>query len=211
MADKSRIKRSQDDLKREFREQIELLQNACKSYDSGLEAIGKHIALSLRVLLHHHGQSRSLLKQLGLGQIHFYDTAGPIDPDELLTQCGLLVHKLSSGEARYIPRVAAPPTPHRNIREISFDQWWTEPILKDKLGEVFCRRDLILNVADTDGGAHVDPDLEASYLELSRRNSLGWRFVNKNIEEAFRGRPELACIRQIAEEVLITLRENAPE
>jgi len=75
----------------------------------------------------------------------------------------------------------------------------------------FCRRDLILNVADTDGGAHVDPDLDEAYTDLSRKNSLGWMFFVGNIEETFIGRPELACMRQIAEEVLITLRKNAQE
>lgn len=209
MTKKSRIKRSQDDLRQELREQIELLENACKSYDSGLEAIGKHISLSLRVLLHHHGQSRSLLKKLGIGEILFYDTAGPVDPDNLIAHCGFLILKMSSGEGKYIPRVAAPPNPHHKIRKISFDQWWTEPILKDKYG-VFCRRDLTLNVADTDGGAHVDPGLEDSYLELSRKNSLGWIFFKGDIEEEFKRRPVLACMRQIAEELLITLRENIP-
>ena len=84
-------------------------------------------------------------------------------------------------------------------------------MLKAQQGKTFCRRDLILNVADTDGGAHVDPYLDEAYMGLSRKNSLGWIFFNGNIEEAFRGRPELACMRQIAEEVLITLRENTQE
>lgn len=211
MSKNKRTKRSEEDLKQELRDQIELLQHACQSYDSGREAIGKHLALSLRVLLHHHGQSRSLLEQLGLRQIEFYDTGGSINPANLLPMCGLLISKMSSGEGRYIPRVAAPPNPHHPIRKIPFDQWWNEPVLKDQSSRIFSRFDLVLNVANTDGGAHVDPELEAAYMDLSRNNSLGWRFSNGSIEEAFKGRPELACIRQIAEEVLLTLSEDALE
>jgi hypothetical protein len=211
MTKKTRIQRSLEDLKQELKDQINLLQNACERYDSGLDAIGKHIALSLRVLLHHRGQSKSLLEQLGMRQLEFYDTAGPIDPAELLSKCGFIMMKMSSGEGKYIPRIAGPPNPNHKIRKIPFNQWWSEPVLKAKDGNLFSRYDLIRNVADTDGGAHVDPGLESAYMDLSRKNSLGWSFVKGNIDEAFKGRPELACMRQIAEEVLVTLRENCPE
>ena len=83
--------------------------------------------------------------------------------------------------------------------------------LKDNKGRTYSRRELVENVANTDGGAHVDPDLEEAYMDLSRNNSLGWLFSDGNIDEAFGGRPELACMRQIAHEVLLTLKENAPE
>ncbi|MGC2803329.1 MAG: hypothetical protein WCA41_15965, partial [Candidatus Acidiferrum sp.] len=65
------IKRTSAELERELSEQLQLLRHACSAYDEGLEAIGKHIALSIRVLVHHHGQSNSLLHQLGLRSIPF--------------------------------------------------------------------------------------------------------------------------------------------
>jgi hypothetical protein len=84
-------------------------------------------------------------------------------------------------------------------------------VLKDNQGRLFNRRELILNVANTDGGAHVDPELEEAYMDLSRNNSLAWVFADRNVEKAFEGRPELACMRQIAHELLITLRESYPD
>ena len=39
----------------------------------------------------------------------------------------------------------------------------------------FSRKNLILNVADTDGGTHVDPELDEKYMAFSRKNSLGVR------------------------------------
>lgn len=78
---------------------------------------------------------------------------------------------------------------------------WT--VIKDNVGHTFCRRELVMHVADTDGGTHVDRELDASYMRLSRENSPGWVFSNGTVQSAFRGRPELACMRQIANEVLL--------
>lgn len=210
MARKNRAKRPKGDLERELREQLQLLQRACSDFDRGFEAVGKHIALSLRVLLHHHGQSRALLEQLGLRQIRFYDSAGSINPNNLLTECKLIVLRLSADGGKYEPQVAAGDPP-RPPTKIPFVKWWNDPVLKDNENRLFNRRDLVQNVADTDGGAHVDPELDEAYLALSRENSLGWIFGDGNIERALNGRPELACMRQIAHEVLLTLREKAPQ
>ncbi|MEZ8012040.1 MULTISPECIES: hypothetical protein [Vibrio] len=209
MSKKSRVSRSKEDLKIELKEQLQILQHACKSYDDGLEAIGKHIALSLRVLLHHHGQSRSLLEQLGLRNKRFFDSAGPLSPTNLLTECNLVGGTVNSSGGSYTPLVqmGGGPIPPRKVE---FSKWWNEPVLKDNRGRTFSRRELVNNVANTDGGAHVDPSLEESYMDLSRRNSLGWNFSDGNVEEAFKGRAELACMRQIAHELMISIENNAP-
>lgn len=210
MAKKKRIQRSKEDLKLELCDQISLLQHACERYDSGLEAIGKHIALSLRVLLYHHGQSRALLEQLGLRNAKYYDSAGPINPKNLLSECNLIILHASATGGRYIPQVTAGGGPFPP-KKVTLERWWNEPVLKDQQGRMFNRCELILNVADTDGGAHVDPELEEVYMDLSRNNSLGWVFGNGNIEKAFEGRAELACMRQIAHELLMTLRDVFPD
>lgn len=210
MAKKSRVARPKGELERELREQLVLLQHDCSSFDSGLEAIGKRIALSLRVLLHHHGNSQALLEQLGLRNGHFYDSAGALNPRNLLTECNLVMYQVSSNGGRYLPLVAAgaPPIPPRLV---PFAEWWNKPVLKDNKGRFLNRRELVGNVADTDGGAHVDPSLEEAYMDLSRHNSLGWVFQNNDITEPIKGRPELACMRQVAHEVLLTLCRRHPK
>ncbi|BBJ94641.1 hypothetical protein [Xanthomonas campestris] len=210
MGKKLRIARPKGELERELREQIELLQHACASFDSGLEAIGKHIALSLRVLLHHRGNSQALLEQLALRNGYFYDSAGAINPRNLLTECNLVMFQLGPDGARYLPLVAAggPPSAPKLV---PFAEWWNEPVLKDNKGRFLSRRELVGNVADTDGGAHVDPELEEAYMDLSRNNSLGWVFQGNDIVEPLKGRPELGCMRQIAHEVLLTLKRRHPK
>jgi len=209
MNKRARVKRSSEELREELKEQVALLKNASDSYDKGLEAIGKHIALILRVFLHHHGNSRALLEQLSLRDKRFPNSSGAkLNPNNLGTDCHLTVIHLTDEGARYLPLIAAGGGPLAPVWE-KFPDWWNEPIIKDNQGRKFCRREIILNVADTDGGAHVDPELDAAYMELSRRNSLGWIFQKGDVAEMLKGRPELACVRQIAFEVLESLKKYA--
>lgn len=211
MAKIQRVQRPKGELRQELIEQLSLLRNACETYDKGLEAIGKHIALSLRVLLHQHGQSRSLLDQLGLRSGKFFDTAGPLNPSNLMAEFPLVAMRMADDGGAYLPMVMAPGGGPHAPQPLAFVDWWNLPVIKDGRGHTFCRRDLIQNVANTDGGAHVDPELEANYMRLSRENSLGWVFSDGNIRTAFRGRPELACMRQIAHEVLLTINANSAD
>lgn len=204
---KSRVKRIRSDLLAELQDQVALLVHACHSYDQDLKAIGKHIALSLRVLLHHHGNSQALLQQLGLRSFRFLDTAGDLNPRNLLTENPLCFMRLGGGNSDYLPRCMG-GMPHE--RWLPFERWWNIPVIKDDKGRFFHRRDLILNVADTDGGAHVDPDLDAAYTDLSRNNSLGWILNEGNVEKPFPP-PVMPCIRQIAHELLETLRAKATD
>ena len=206
----SRRSRPGGEIKRELVEQLQLLRHACASFDNGLEGIGKHIALSLRVLLHHRGQSQSLLAQLQLRSMKFFDSAGPLNPRNLLTECNLVAMKMTSTGGRYLPLIAAFGGAKPMVA-IPFERWWNDPVLKDKKKQTLCRRTLVSHVADTDGGAHVDPKLDEAYMAISRSNSLGWEFSDGTKINALEGRPELACMRQIAHEVLSTLYSRHDE
>ena len=185
----------------ELHDQVNLLIHACQSYDQGLKPIAKHIALSLRVLLHHQGNSQALLQQLGFRSQRFLDTAGDINPQNLLTENPLCFMRIGS-DSDFLPRCMGGVPRERWIR---FEEWWNNPVVRDDRRRCFHRRDLILNVADTDGGAHVDPGLDEAYMDLSRNNSLGWVLTEGDVQRPFPS-PIMPCIRQIAHEVLVTLR-----
>lgn len=210
MAKPNKVQRPKDELKRELIEQLQLLTLSCQSFDRGFEAVGKHISITLRILLHQHGKSRALLDQLGFRSGRYLTSAQPLNPNNLLTECNLVAMQVSSTGARYLPRITtgAGQVP---LKRIPFLNWWNDPVLKDNRGRTFCRRELVLHVADTDGGAHVDPELDEAYMDISRKNSLGWFFINRDITNPFDGRPELVCMRQIAHELLSTLHESVPE
>lgn len=211
MAKRKRVQRPTDELKRELAEQLQLLRHSCQLFDSGLEAVGKHIALSIRVLVHEHGASRALLAQLGFRSIRLYDSAGPLDPRNLLPECKLVLMRFSATGARYLPVIAAGEPLPQPMKPVSFLDWWNRPVLKDDKDRTFCRRELVLHVANTDGGAHVDPKLDEAYMAISRANSLGWIFQRGDIVKALDGRPELACMRQIAHELLSSIHRFLPE
>jgi len=210
MTKPKKIQRPKGELKHALVEQIELLQHSCRGFDDGFEALGKHISLNLRVLLHNHGKSRALLDQLGLRSGPYLTSTPPLNPRNLLTECGLVAMQMSSSGARYLPLVLTGCGPY-SLQPIPFVNWWNDPILKDNRNRTFCRRELVLHVADTDGGAHVDPELEEAYMAISRQNSLGWFFGSGTATSSLEGRPELSCMRQIAYEVLTTIYQYSPE
>ena len=210
MAKQNRVQRPKDELKRELTEQLQLLRLSCEAFDRGIEAVGKHIALSIRVLIHQHGQSKALLDQLKIRPDYFLDSAGTLLAENLLTEFPLLFMEISTGgHGRYLPKVAAGTSPEP-MRPLRFPDWWNNPVLRDKKRRIFSRKDLVLHVVDTDGGAHVDPELDQAYMEISRNNSLGWLLTSGDIKKALDGRPELACMRQIAHEILSTIQRYVP-
>lgn len=208
---KPRVRRTKEELKQELIEQLQLLELSCRSYDSGMEAAGKHIALSIRVLVHQHGQSQALMQQLDLRECPFVDSAGKLNPRNLLPEHHLVAIRMRVGVGERVRYIPAGRKPWRSSLRIRFQDWWNEPILKDSEGHLFSRRDLVGNVANTDGGAHVDPELDEAYMQLSRKNSLGWLYTEDDILKKLEGRPELAAMRQIAYELLLTIAESYPD
>lgn len=209
MTKRNRVARPKGELEQELKDQLSLLRSSCERYDQGLEAAAKHLALTLRLLLHHHGQSRSLLEQLGMRATRFYATGAPFSPKNLLPEFPLVLISMTSSGARYAPLVAGGFEGFEE-RQIAFVDWWNETVLRDDRGKTFCRRQLVEAVANTDGGAHVDPELDEDYMRLSRENSLGFMYSDGQTGVPLSGKPELAYMRQIAHEVLLTIHSRFP-
>jgi hypothetical protein len=207
MSKNKRVKRPKGELEKELRDQVALMRMSCEAYDRGMKAAAKHLALNLRVLLHHHRNSNALLQQLGLrSSIRFLDSAGPVNPKNLFTTCNLIVTRMGSDGAEHLASVEIGGNPFPG-RRIPFPDWWLQTVIVDNQRRNFTRQQLVLHVADTDGGAHVDAELDEAYLDLSRNNSLGWVFSSGGNQIPLND-PVLPCIRQIAYEVLETLERN---
>jgi hypothetical protein len=203
---KSRIARTRADLIRELADQVVLLAHACNSFDNGLVQAAKHMAVSLRVLLHERGQCRALLQQLGIREKRFLNTSRLLNPKNLLTENTLCIFNAGG----WVPRCNGPQGHGPDQTWIRFEDWWNQDVVRDNQRRTFNRRELVMNVADTDGGAHADPDLDAAYMDLSRNNSLGWVFDTDKGPVPFEG-PQSYCIRQIAHEVLETIKAKATD
>lgn len=202
-----KIVQSVEELKKHLQEQLRFLKKSCRDYDNGDISEAKRIALQLRVLLHDTNSSNSLLSQLNLKEkLSYLDSAFPFDPHNLMPHCGLLF--INSNSTIYIPLLNdGPPIPKKFI---AFEPWWKNSIvIKDRMGKEFSRKDLILNITNTDGGAHIDRKLNKSYADLSRNNSVGIQLVIKKPDqekEIFDMQcVELASVRQIAYELIASL------
>lgn len=110
-------------------------------------------------------------------------------------------HRFDTGVSAYEPAIrnAAPDRLHAPV---SFTDWWERPILSDQQDHKFSRRDLVLAVANKDGGAHIDAELDERYRALSLENSLG---MTQEPDRPIANSVVLASVRQIAEELLQTL------
>jgi len=198
----ARRQRSHDDLEALLAEQLEYLRLSCASFDGGCEAEAKRLTAPLRVLLHDgKGCSRSLLGQLGLKGVPFWDSAPPDVPGNLLSYSGLVGMSLSTqdGAKYYAPLDNRIPG---GGRWISFDAWWNAIVFRDNAGNSLSRKELVLTVAEQDGGVHVDAALNENYAKFTQDNALGWMFSSSSGGQGALEGAERAALRQIAHEVL---------
>ncbi len=202
MADK--ILQSRDQLERLLREQLRYLHNSAQLYDKGNYAEAKRLAVSIRVLVHDTKSSKSLLGQLGLKTNRFLDTAIQRSSNVITAYLGLVSTFMNGREVEFVPLY---DSTKGAIRLLDFNTWWTIPIFIDDQGRAISRRDLVLVAANQDGGAHVDPEIDSTYVRLARGSSLDHLRFNGRSWEAIPN-AESAALRQIAHEILITLQPD---
>ena len=202
---------TEDELKSHLVEQVEFLKNSSKSYDNGFLSEAKRLAVVIRVFLHDTNQSISLMTLLKKKNILFYDTALDYNPKNLMPTMGLIVIKMGPNGGEYVPPLDDGAPERYQKGKIPFEKWWNKIVFVDKSGTKLTRKELVLAVSNKDGGAHIDPKLNKAYADLTRFNSLGWKFVKNGVEQEVITPPELVSIRQIAHEVLKTLKDEFPE
>lgn len=107
---------------------------------------------------------------------------------------------------RYVPPLGDLMPGHIHS-PIPFKPWWMTAVLRDTEGDGWSRRRLVDALANQEGGAHVDPTLNESYIRIAGDESLGYTFsLHGETERPFQGDVAAASMRQIAYEMLETLR-----
>lgn len=177
------------ELKIELDEQIQLIDLAIAAYDRGIVIEAKNLSLRLRLLLHD-----SLLEKLQLkDSLRFYDTS-PV---------GLVM--THTGFTHPIPTLDTYLTASRFL---PFNEWWQAPILAINKQEMLTRKDLIMTVADQEGGAHTDISIRNPvYTGISKERRYPYRIFSPERQWIV---PDVISptIRQIAHEVRRTLDPN---
>lgn len=198
------VGQTQEELKRHLSDNVRFLRASAASFDEGFFGEAKRLATTIRVLVHDTRSSHSLLGLMAIKeQLAYVNAANPHDPSNLLAHHGLVGLRFGPEGVRYFAPLGDGP-PSRQRPKASFNEWWDEKVIVDYTGGVFSRKDLVLTLANKDGGAHVDPKLDATYAALTRKNSLGWIASDANGERPMED-VELHSVRQIAYELFQTL------
>lgn len=184
------------ELQEHWGDQIGFIQKSTAEFDKGDEKEARRIATSLRILFHDTNYSKSIFSKLN-PQMHFLSIAHLYTPSNLLSSWELLSMSLSNDGIYYRPILDS----QSRVFFLNFQDWWNEIVFDDHIFR-FTRRDIVLYIANQDGGAHVDPEMNESFARLSKLNSLGWTDNNGN---APLNNPAYQSIRTIVNELLVSI------
>lgn len=196
------------ELIKELQNQLDKIADFASMYDSGKTTYAQDIAVKLRVIFHNTNNSKSLLRQLKLEHIPFVDSAKRYSSTNMLSHNGLISSQTIVGPGHDGSWSYIAPLEKAVIQIVGFENWWdSKKVIADGQRNIFTRRKLILELADTDGGAHVDEGLKEDYHKLTRQNSLGWVQMDQWGKSEAMGNPVPPSIRQIAFETIETFKK----
>ena len=247
MGKKGKAKRERQQFFEHLVEQAGFLVSSAISYDNGNDAEAKRIATCIRTFVHDRGRTVSLMTHLDKkNKTHFLSSGQPVSDSNLAPSWRLLAITLLKEdcevEVQYQP-LCVSKWQETFEKRLPFEVWWGETIFiipkgdEDgndlpfpKYKQVMSRRNVVHAIADKDGGAHVDADLDEAHFDLSRANALRFTRIDDGAEISFKvnggqkinvdkneeglplnRRPDLAAVRQIGHELLLTLFSTYPQ
>jgi hypothetical protein len=143
-------------------DQYSRLKDAVEGFYVGKDVQALNISITIRVLLHETSNSKSLLSRLhsDYWNLEIYDKA-PLAPK---TVFALRTPLVISGDST--KRVIRPKFDNGLYQLVSLTRWWNDeyqPLGNRRLS----KREIVLNVADKDGGAHIDGKIPDHHATLS--------------------------------------------
>lgn len=218
-----RQERTKEESLQELKHQIKFLEDECRFYDQGAIEYGKKIATTLRILLHDTRYSVSLFKQLESSFVYnrpdFIDLSGTYKTTikTNIVRCALcdyrFTHDMDSSEV--MTPCAKQINPQKRYPKRAFKTWWEETnVIFVNSTTSLARKDVVLLVADQDGGAHVDSKIDER-LALLQRNlaiplviEVPMGSIVKHYTAAV-DQVLYATLRAIGEEVLVIAKDRA--
>lgn len=204
--------RDQAFFEKQLDDEIQTLLNLCTVFDKESYNITNVLANRLRVLCHDTKSSVSLLRHANkIDTIYFLDTSEELPTlDEytiLLGYAGLaplLIH------GKGAPMHFAPLDDSNYFKWIAFENWWNGTVIIFNCGEsTVTRKELILNVANKDGGSHYDLDINEIYESIAYLGATGLPGPVRHGRLEFESRKLVDfSIRQMAHEILRSLRKE---
>lgn len=217
-----------DDFLEQLKDQLDFIESSMKAFEIN-EKEAKRVATIIRVLVHDTPNSISLLQHLNQKHIKFYDTKAEknsfsnynISGSNVTLNyplfvanspyAGLLAKEIITTGSDISLRFKPLYKHHNEARTLSyplvnFQTWWDGEIFDNKNGHKLTRKDLVLDMANKDGGAHVDSKVSEKYLSLKQANIIP---VSVNgIPKDFENIPAYSTIMQIAWETLMSIKNS---
>lgn len=208
-------KRTRQELLQALAIQRNHLAISCRAYDAGTHSEALRLATAAYTILHDGGKMRSILSQLGIkDQIQFLatnvDVAGL---STIATRCTPLIELDHAVDGvRFVPICSYVKKRDWYLggRHLGFKKWWEEdPIfVNDALR--LNRKKLIFALRNAEGGSHFDDEVrDPNYAALKQPVHMFFpgpplsKFPKLDFKTMYH--LELACMRQVAEEIRITL------
>jgi len=195
---------------------LDLIETLCHCYDAlEKETLALSISAAIRVLVHDTKTSTSLLTHLNKKSILFLTTNYTHDNEPihlgLVRRINVGVHDGVGGEAKYWPLCNERyfPSP-QNQKFLDFKEWWEKEKVFDSGDLSLTRKDLILSVANKDGGTHFDKEIEDKYDKFRYAWSGGSTLIGitSKTSRGYDNIPTYPAVRQIGHEILSTLNFN---
>lgn len=183
---------------------IRRIRNLCADFDSMDLIDPGSIALQLRLLPIDSSSrtgGRSVMNLMGVTNAQkILSTVPQRISERTISSIGFLGLRLSEGEANWYAPVR---DTKGELNLLTTEKWLEEPIFKT--GSItFTRLKLIKVIANKEGGAHLDPNIDPEYYEIARANGAGWTLFLGDGQEIPLGDPFPAMLRQLCYEVLMT-------
>jgi hypothetical protein len=216
--------------------QLRFLDASILAYDAGDEAESLRMAVSVRVLAHHVRKSPALLAQVGpLHTLSFPNTGKSLGSSKAIrNKRKITVHagpsfrlvtlSMSTESIEFKPKLDE----LIGAARVGYVEWWKTRVLRHRgiLPEAtsweLSRMDVVLGLANREGGTHVDPNPSFNWWVATRSGAYGsldrsekgelrvsWPLGDVTIGEA-KGTiitPVHATMRVIAAELRIAVRE----
>jgi hypothetical protein len=201
----ARVARTPEQREAAIRSQLGFLVRSCAAFDQGATDESRRIANAVW-MLSSELSARSLKGMLfpNTSNLHLGNRPGVL----LLSPAGLVMMRMVAGApgSGFVARLDQ-AVGHDVVSE-RFQDWWNWPAF-DGGGRRFSRMEVVREMRHTDGGAHIDPSLDADYEALLRYTA-GMTFMNGSSQQVEIPPSNYAdaTVRQIAHELLRAVQRD---
>jgi hypothetical protein len=185
-----------------LKDQYGLLKDAVDGFYAGNEAKANDVAVRIRTLVHNTDQSKALLSRVATNykDLPIYHRANTTHHPKAVFVLNQPIQMGSDGKSKFIRDDFTSP----DYILVSLERWWNEDYLV--IGAIrSSKKQVVLDVANKDGGAHVDPEVPLRHVAASEPPLIF--SVNENAV-----RPNLArsTVAQAGNELLNYLERHFP-